>query len=207
MVQAKRPEPRKLPRQERSRALYDALLTASAELLERDGPTFALSDVAARAGVSPGSLYQYFPDRPALVAALIDRQVALDRQNLEAWTLRTTGCPVSDLPEELVAGVLGLYGARPALLSNLVRLLEETGRSGDVHAIVVQFCATLAERLHQARPEADPSACGDAAEAAVFGVLSIVRQAAQSSPEKLSTAAFRARLLAIARTALDSTVP
>ncbi len=109
------------------------------------------------------------------------------------------------MPEELVAGVLGLYAARPALLSNLVRLLEQTGRSGDVQAIVVQFCATLAERLREARPEADPSACHDAAEAAVIGVLGIVRQAAHSSPEKLPTAPFRARLLAIAQTALAST--
>ncbi|HTU64051.1 MAG TPA: helix-turn-helix domain-containing protein, partial [Polyangiales bacterium] len=82
MPRAPRPEPRKLPQQERSRALYDAILTAAAELLDSDGPELTLAEVATRAGVSSGSLYQYFPDRPALIAALIDRQLANDRETL-----------------------------------------------------------------------------------------------------------------------------
>src|SRR4051812_24879030 len=130
-----RPAPRKLPTQERSRALYAALLTASAELLERDGPKFALSDVAARAGVSPGSLYQYFPDRAALVAALIDWQVARDRAGLEEWK-RAARVPGTDLAAALAHGLLRFYGERPALLSHMVELLIELGRQGDVQALL-----------------------------------------------------------------------
>jgi AcrR family transcriptional regulator len=204
MARTPRPEPRKLPSQARSRALFDALLIASAELLERDGPDFALADVASRAGVSPGSLYQYFPDRAALVAALIDRQVASDREALEQWkSARRSAASSPELADALVSGVLGLYGERPALLSHMVQLLERVGRQGDVLALVSELCAELSRELHVAASERSLAECREATDAAVFGILAVVRQAAQNSPETLASPTFRARLSGMARAALD----
>jgi len=74
----RRPTPldaRKLPRQRRSAATVDAILEAAARLLETRGPGgYTTNAIAERAGVSVGSLYQYFPNRDALTAALIDRE-------------------------------------------------------------------------------------------------------------------------------------
>lgn len=65
---------RKTPRQARSRATVDILLDATALLLIEDGHARATTNrIAERAGVSVGSLYQYFPNRAALVAALTYR--------------------------------------------------------------------------------------------------------------------------------------
>ena len=203
MPRPPRPAPRKLPTQERSRALYAALLTASAELLERDGPKFALSDVAARAGVSPGSLYQYFPDRAALVAALIDWQVARDRAGLEEWK-RAARVPDTDLAAALADGLLRFYGDRPALLSHMVELLTELGRQGDVRALLVELCADLAIILQSRAPERALAECREASNAAVFGALAIVRQAAQENPQKLAVPEFCTRLTAIVRAALGA---
>jgi AcrR family transcriptional regulator len=203
MPREARPSPRKLPSQARSRALYAAILTASAELLERDGPDFALSNVAARAGVSPGSLYQYFPDRGALIAALIDWQIERDRASLEEWKRGLDGTSGAHLAESLVEGLLRLYGARPALLSHMVRLLEQLGREADVQAVVVDLCAELALQLRVAFPDREGAACREAADAAVHGTLAIVRQVARESPDRLGDASFRARLLAVARAALE----
>ncbi|HEY0463339.1 MAG TPA: TetR/AcrR family transcriptional regulator [Polyangiaceae bacterium] len=196
-----RPAPRKLPTQERSRALYAALLTASAELLERDGPEFTLADVAARAGVSPGSLYQYFPDRAALVAALIDWQVDCDRARLEAWK-HALRVPDTDIAAELARALIAFYADRPALLSHLVKLLAELGRQGDVQALIVELCADLAQLLRTRAPERALAECREASNAAVFGALSIVRQAAQENPEKLGEPEFCVRLTAVVRAAL-----
>jgi AcrR family transcriptional regulator len=69
--------PRKQPKQERARATVDAILTATAHILVREGFDAACTNrIAARAGVSIGSLYQYFPSKEALVAALCERHVA-----------------------------------------------------------------------------------------------------------------------------------
>jgi AcrR family transcriptional regulator len=69
-----RTSPRKLPRQERAKETVDSLLQATSKVLIRDGYDHASTNkIALKAGVSIGSLYQYFPNKQALVAELIDR--------------------------------------------------------------------------------------------------------------------------------------
>jgi AcrR family transcriptional regulator len=66
--------PRKSAGQARSRATVQAILDAAAQILVNDGYDAATTNAIARlAGVSVGSLYQYFPSREAIVAELIDR--------------------------------------------------------------------------------------------------------------------------------------
>ena len=68
-------EPRKKPLQDRSSVLVDAIVEASIRILERDGwPGLTTTAVARRAGVSVGSLYQYFPNREAIVVELLRRR-------------------------------------------------------------------------------------------------------------------------------------
>src|SRR5258706_7696527 len=69
-----RRSPRKKPAQERSKQTVDALVTAAARILERDGYERAnVNRIAELAGVSVGSLYQYFPTKEALAAAVAKR--------------------------------------------------------------------------------------------------------------------------------------
>lgn len=66
--------PRKSPRQSRAKELVSAVLEAGSRILiERGYEQLSMQQVGRVAGVSPGSLYQYFPDKAALVAALVDR--------------------------------------------------------------------------------------------------------------------------------------
>ena len=64
-------EPRKAPRQARARATVAAIVDACAQLMAA-GPYDALTtnSIAERAGVSVGTLYEYFPNRESIVAAL-----------------------------------------------------------------------------------------------------------------------------------------
>jgi AcrR family transcriptional regulator len=62
---------RKDPKQARSAALVKAVLQAAAQVLAREGaPRFTMARVAEAAGVSVGSLYQYFPNKAALLFRL-----------------------------------------------------------------------------------------------------------------------------------------
>jgi len=66
--------PRKEPRQERAKVTVDAILSATARILVKEGYDRASTNrIAEAAGVSVGSLYQYFPSKEALVAALIEK--------------------------------------------------------------------------------------------------------------------------------------
>lgn len=65
---------RKQPTQTRAKATYQAIVDAAAQIIARDGlDAFNTNAVAERAGVSIGSLYQYFPGKDAIMAALIRR--------------------------------------------------------------------------------------------------------------------------------------
>lgn len=67
-------EPRKLPRQRRSKATVQAILDACAEGLQQRGyHGLTTHAIAARAGASVGTLYQYFPNRDAIAGALVVR--------------------------------------------------------------------------------------------------------------------------------------
>ncbi|MDX7937586.1 TetR/AcrR family transcriptional regulator [Acinetobacter baumannii] len=71
------PDPRKRPRQARSVTTFEAILEAAARILESLGfAGFNTNAVAELAGVSIGSLYQYFPSKDALIVELIRRERA-----------------------------------------------------------------------------------------------------------------------------------
>ena len=75
--------PRKSPRQSRSRALVDAVLEAGSRILIARGyERLTMSAVAARAGVSVGSLYQYFPNKAALIAALVEQRSQAELEHI-----------------------------------------------------------------------------------------------------------------------------
>ena len=75
---AKRPSvrPRKKPVQKRSQVTVEAIVEAAARIFVREGYASATTNrIAELAGVSVGSLYEYFPNKASLLAALIARQV------------------------------------------------------------------------------------------------------------------------------------
>lgn len=80
------PDPRKRPRQARSVATFEAILEAAARILESLGfAGFNTNAVAELAGVSIGSLYQYFLSKDALIVELIRRERAeLSKRIVEA---------------------------------------------------------------------------------------------------------------------------
>ena len=116
MAPAAAPKPpkslRKAPRQARSAATIAAIVEAAAQILEREGEEAATTArVAERAGVSIGTLYQYFSDRDAVLAAVIRR----DRQLMSAEIARRISDANPQSGEALVRDIIAalLAGMRP----------------------------------------------------------------------------------------------
>ncbi|MFK7999080.1 MAG: TetR/AcrR family transcriptional regulator [Polyangiales bacterium] len=85
---------RRLPQQERAKALVDAVFEAGRQLLGQSRlDSVTARALAKRAGVSPGSLYQYFRGKDELFSALIERALAgqVKRFREEADTAQSVG--------------------------------------------------------------------------------------------------------------------
>jgi AcrR family transcriptional regulator len=99
--------PRKKPRQSRSKATVDAIIEAAAQVLASHGLVgFNTNIVAQRAGVSIGSLYQYFPNKDALMVALIHRQQQGQQGALAQAIVSTKGQSLPDMVRALVRAAM-----------------------------------------------------------------------------------------------------
>jgi AcrR family transcriptional regulator len=111
-------KPRKRPSQARSKATVEAILVAAAQVFRRQGYAGATTDrIAERAGVSVGSLYQYFPNKDAILVALTERHVdagfALVRELL-AETLSDVPA-LEPLLRRFVVAMITLHEREPEL--------------------------------------------------------------------------------------------
>ncbi len=114
-------EPRKRPRQQRSGQTVEAVLEAAAQILEAGGlAAFNTNAVAARGGVSIGSVYQYFPGKDAVMAALIRREAARFDAALAAGLSHAAELPLAAAVAALVQVAVAHQTARP----NLARILD-----------------------------------------------------------------------------------
>lgn len=105
------------PKQSRSRATVAAILEAAARILaERGWQGFNTNAVAARAGVSIGSLYEYFPDKEALVDAIAADHIGRGEVLLtEAAAGLTEVAGPDELVDVLVRGLVDLHRDDPRL--------------------------------------------------------------------------------------------
>ena len=126
---------RKQPRQARARATIDAILDAAAHILgQRGWIGLTTNAVAEVAGVSIGSLYQYFPNKLALIEAVrrrhFDEVLAVLRAAADRGTSRSRRVLA------LVDGMIAVHSRYPA--AHRV-LLEESPRSVDSREVHDQF--------------------------------------------------------------------
>src|SRR6202790_5701256 len=71
---------RLVPTQKRSRERFERILACAAEIMaEKGSEAFRMSDIVERTGVAFGSLYQYFPDKTAIIGTLAERYNAIGR--------------------------------------------------------------------------------------------------------------------------------
>src|SRR5262249_31087629 len=127
---ARRPltNPRKHASQDRSRATVDALIEATARILVREGFDKASTNrIAEKAGVSVGSLYQYFPGKEALVAAVMERHSQELMQVGRRVLAEVAALPLEQAVRKLVAAAIEAHRIDPKLHRVLAEQIPRTG--------------------------------------------------------------------------------
>jgi AcrR family transcriptional regulator len=131
MVHGAATKPRKTASQQRSRATVDALVEATARILVGEGFDKASTNrIAAVAGVSVGSLYQYFPGKEALVAAVIERHQREIMQTVRSELAQVLGQPVHEAVRKLVAVAVKAHRVDPKLHRVLAEQIPRVGTPG-----------------------------------------------------------------------------
>jgi AcrR family transcriptional regulator len=123
---------RRSPRQQRAKSTVDAILEAATRILEA-GEVFTTNHVAARAGVSVGTLYQYFPDKTAILHALGARE----RAAMAEATREAVAAGVDPARAAIRAQLTAFEGrskARRAVLTAILRDPPTPGMADEVDA-------------------------------------------------------------------------
>lgn len=138
---------RKRPRQARSRATVEVILDATAQVLIRAGfDGLTTNMVAEVAGVSIGSVYQYFPNKMALVSALIERHLDSVHASVFSELARVRHLPLGAAVRAMIELMLRARAVNPEIHRVLIEQVPRTGRMARVrdldkvlHSAVTQF--------------------------------------------------------------------
>lgn len=191
---------RKQPRQARAAATIAAIVEAAAQILERDGEEAATTaKIADRAGVSIGTLYQYFADRDAVLAAVIRR----DRETVSAEIARrlSEGDPqdAEALVRDIIAALLGVFRARRRR-RRLVALASamRAQSSEDVAATLDRIGALIASVAVRYPGEIARPLTGPRIYVLTRAVMGAIRSAMMENAKVLDDPAFEEELVRLA---------
>ncbi len=178
--------PRKPASQKRSRLTVEALLEATARVLIKEGYDRASTNkIAAAAGVSIGSLYQYFPSKEALVAAVIDRHMQELLQVVRDALVKVAARPIEVAARELVSVMIDAHRVNPKLHRVLAEQTPRTGRLGNIQAMEREAYALVRGYLEAHRDELDVADPDVAAFICVTTVEALTHAAVVCRPESL----------------------
>jgi AcrR family transcriptional regulator len=143
---------RKAPKQQRAKATAEAILEATAHLLVQHGyDKLTTNHVAAEAGASIGSVYQYFGSKEALVAELVDRHIARMSSLIAGELARAVDLPFPKAVAQIMRALVSAYRVDPALYRVILEQVPRFGKLARIRDIDREFEALLHSGL-QARP-------------------------------------------------------
>lgn len=101
------PTLRKRPNQSRSRALVDAVAQASLRILDEGGDeALTVARIAELSGAAVGSIYQYFPNKDAIVALLYERVMDEESEQLLLMREKLVGLPLTLALRDILANII-----------------------------------------------------------------------------------------------------
>lgn len=150
-------KPHKSPAQSRSRATVEAILDAAAHILVTQGFAAASTNrIAEKAGVSIGSLYQYFPNKGALIAALRRRHAEAMRTTILQLAGPAASAPLPEALRSFIHAVMQAHRIDPQLHRILAQEAPRTDFAdsrGDIdHDLRNVVCALLHSRSSEILP-------------------------------------------------------
>jgi AcrR family transcriptional regulator len=143
---------RRRPQQRRARQTVDAVLDAVVRVLKREGlQAVTTNRVAEVAGVSIGSVYQYFPDKRAIFVALHERHIEEIDRMVERKLIEHARSSLDELIAAMIDGMIDAHTGDPELYEML--LTEVPHRADGTRDFAVRlhgaFLLAISSRAHE----------------------------------------------------------
>jgi AcrR family transcriptional regulator len=197
-------EPRKSPVQARSAASVDAILEATIQVLLNVGKErLTTTRVASRAGVSVGTLYQYFPNKSALLQAALKRHLDAVTEAVELVCQEQEGETLRNMATALITAFLQAKMRNPKTSVALYAVSSDLDAARIVQQMGNRFNKAIVRMLSSAREPltTDPQLVASMLEGAMAGVSR--RMLESGAPEK-QVAVIGRELIVVARAYLDA---
>ncbi|GJD19990.1 transcriptional regulator [Rivularia sp. IAM M-261] len=197
MPQPERTKPRKLPRQERSRITVEAILIATTRILIEFGyESTNTNKIAELAGVSIGSLYQYFPSKEAIIATLIGCHADSMICMIEAKLLDKQEAPLEVALRELVKVCISAHTINPKLHKVLIEQVPHVGQLEKITDVEKRVKALIRSYLENKRNKIQPQNLDLAAFMLAHSLESLIHAAA-CEPDFIVNEEFEQELTAV----------
>jgi AcrR family transcriptional regulator len=190
-------QPKRTPRQERSRSTVEFILEAAAQIMARDGTLrLTTNRIAETAGVAVASLYQYFPNKEAIVSALFEQELAEERAEVAKRTGELRGRSIRETIRVGIESVIALHARRPKLVKSILELLPLLGRAEALSGARQQVIELVRDTLRARHAELRAARAADIrAFVIVQAVEGVIHAAAAERPEYLTDPEFGRELV------------
>jgi len=186
---------RREPKQWRARQTVEAVLDAVVRILKREGVGAVTTNRAAEvAGVSIGSVYQYFPDKQAIFIALHRRHIDQVDRIIQTALVEHASASLDDLMRAMIEGMLEAHSSEPELHQLLTTKVPHRADGTSDFAVRLHgaFRLALAARTHELKP-------GQDLDRLAFVVANLVDSLSHAAlfrrPPRLSLAGAKAEVL------------
>lgn len=188
--------PRKQPRQERSRATVEAIVRATARVLVKEGYDAASTNRVARAaGVSVGSLYQYFPSKESLVLAVMEQHIDGMLGVLEGRMMQLINEPIDTVTRALAHELIEMHRADPKLHKVLIEQVPRIGKLARMDEVDRRLMQLVGVYLNLHRDEVDVDDPELAAYVIVKAAEALTHAAVLERPELLEGGRIEAEIV------------
>jgi AcrR family transcriptional regulator len=134
--------PRRAPRQARATATVEAIYEATVQVLLAEGQhRLTTTRVAERAGVSVGTMYQYFPHKRSLLFAVLQQRLCRVAEAVEAAALQYRAQPIASIVEGLVGAYMDAKTARTEEAAALYQVASELDTT--------ELLGAISKRIHK----------------------------------------------------------
>ncbi|MGH7281000.1 MAG: TetR/AcrR family transcriptional regulator [Polyangiaceae bacterium] len=191
MTRAAAVRPRKLPTQARAQDTVEAILAAAKRVLVLDGYEKTTTNrVADVAGVSIGSLYQYFPSKAALVSELIRRHMAKMLEVLSSTAASGETRTIEEASRTVIRAVFAAHRVNPKLHRVLIEQMPKLDTIENIDSFETQTQSLVENFLMSHHAELRPKNVKLAARVCLLAVRGTTLWTVMRAPDQLEDTAF-----------------